>query len=50
MSNMRSHMSLLEVMTRSEPDGASKISIPLVMAFSAYVTCVLLRPQPDVSI
>ena len=40
-SKMRSHMSLLDVMMRNAPDGALKISIPLVMAFSAYVTCVL---------
>lgn len=34
-SNTRSHMSLLDVMMRIAPDGASYISMPLVMAFSA---------------
>ena len=42
-SKMRSHMSLLDVMMRIAPEGASKISMPLVMAFSACVTCVLRK-------
>lgn len=40
-SKRRRHMSLLDVMTRVAPDAASKISMPLVMAFSETVTRVL---------
>ena len=36
-SNRRRHASLLDVMTRVAPDAASKISMPLVMLFSATV-------------
>lgn len=48
-SKMRSHMSLLDVMMHSAPDGASNTSMPLVMAFSAYVTCVLRSAATSVS-
>ena len=48
-SKMRSHMSLLDVMMHNAPVGASNISMPLVMAFSAYVTCVLRSAAMSVS-